>query len=118
MKYDVGAAFAKNGVIEWRQNTPNIDVGSNVYICVSRPVMAIKYKAVVEEVNIIEPSIDDSEFEIGGELRKAKYYMKIRLLESYDDKKYSYEEMKKNGFGSPQGWSKVSLKSEKYLKSR
>lgn len=118
LKYDAGGAFAKHGVIEWKQNTPNIEVGSNVYIYVSRPVMAIKYKAVVEEINITEPTIDDSEFEIKGGLRKTQYYMRIRLLESYDDKKYAYEEMKKNGFGSPQGWCKVSLKFEKYLNSK
>ena len=116
LKYDVDAAFAKNGVIEWKQNTPNIEVGSYVYVYVSRPIMAIKYKAIVEEINITSPEIDDSEFELKGELTKAEKYMKIRLFESYDDKKYTYEELKKNGFGSPQGWCKVSLKFEKYLK--
>jgi hypothetical protein len=41
--------------------------------------------------------------------------MEIELEHCFENKKLEYDYLKDNGFGSPQGWSKVSKRLSKAL---
>ena len=102
-KYDVVGAFHELGVVDWTQHA-NFAVGDFVYIYVSGNVKALRFKCVVNRVNMRFPDIDDQKFNISGEYDgKSGRYMELELYEEYDSPAYSREELQKHGFVSPQG---------------
>lgn len=116
--YDIEKAFSELEELNWKQNSPNIEVGAFVYIYVSYPKMAVKYKAVVTKVGLSNKDIDDNKYVIKGDILVASQYMKLKLVKVFDDNLLSYNELKNNGFSSPQGWSKVSIKFSKFLEEK
>ena len=113
--YNLDAAFKNLGKIEWKQNSNNIKVGSSVYIYVGYPYKEIKYRAIVTKINLTSKSIDDSPYYLTNDFGNTGKWMEIELEHTFEDKKLSYEYIKDNGFGSPQGWSKVSKRLSKAL---
>lgn len=113
--YDVKGAFEKLGTIEWKQNSNNIKVGSFVYIYVGYPHKEIMFKAVVNKTNIVTPTIDDSEFLFVDDFKTNGRWMEITVERCFMKHELGYDYLKENGFGSPQGWSKVSKRLYKTL---
>lgn len=113
-KYDYKAAFEKLPILEWRQSA-SMEEDDIVYIYVGRPVGAILYKCIVLEVDITEPSIDDSEFIINASLQKAKKYMKLKLVEKYAEGRYDRVSLLSNGLKTIQGPSRINDELLAYL---
>ncbi len=113
--YNIIDAFKTLNKIEWKQNSNNIKVGSNVYIYVGYPYKEIKYKAIVTKINLTTRSIDDSKFYLSNDFSNNGKWMEIELEHCFESKKLDYDYLKDNGFGSPQGWSKVSKRLFKTL---
>ena len=55
--YRVDDAFAALKKLDWKQTSPKMKVGDIVYIYVSKPVRAIRYKCKVTKVNLKEIEI-------------------------------------------------------------
>lgn len=101
-EYDVIGAFDALDVIDWKQST-NIEVDDIVYIYVAKPVSALRFKCVVQKVNMEDPEIDDIDFVI-DDTGYADYgrYMQLQLLEKYDTPKLSYYQLQLNGLKTVQ----------------
>ncbi|MFS0689962.1 HNH endonuclease [Sporosarcina sp. 179-K 8C2 HS] len=105
--YDVQKAFSENERIDWRQ-TASQQVGDTVYIYIGRPVQALLYLTVVEEVDIaFDETIGDPEYwldETEIENNVDRRFMRLRLLETYPESAFPLEELKEHGLkAAPQG---------------
>ena len=95
--YDIERAFAELEAVEWRQTT-NVMPGDTVYIYVSAPAQALRYKCIVEETDLFGPSeIDDSRFYLKGKPEESQRHMRLRLVEDYGTKRYPLSLLKKHG---------------------
>ncbi|WP_252504413.1 HNH endonuclease [Sporosarcina sp. Marseille-Q4943] len=105
--YDVQKAFSENERIDWRQ-TASQKVGDTVYIYLGRPVQALLYLTVVEEVDIpFDEAIADTEYwldETELENNVDRRFMGLRLLETYPESAFPLEVLKEHGLkAAPQG---------------
>lgn len=83
--YDVNGAFAKLPRIDWKQSLKKVEVGDTVYIYVGTPVKAIRYKCLVNKVNLPAPEIDDSDYIRNGEAYLGYgNQMELELIRAYD----------------------------------
>ncbi|MEE1073085.1 MAG: HNH endonuclease signature motif containing protein [Cellulosilyticum sp.] len=115
--YDVVGAFNKFGIIEWKQSV-NVEAGDIVYIYIGSPVQEIRYKCIVIEADLKETQIDDSEFVLDGDMyENYGRYMKLKLVEMYDEGMFLYKELKENGLSSVQGPSKVAEQLSLYMET-
>ena len=114
--YDIVAAFDNLDVIEWSQST-NTSVGDTVYIYVREKYKAIMYKCEVVAAELYG-NRSDEDYKYYKDLDKDldARYMKLKLLEKYDQYKYPLKELKENGLASVQGRSKATVQLMKYLK--
>ncbi len=84
--YRVDEAFAELKILDWKQTSPKMEVDDIVYIYVSKPVQAIRFKCKVNKVNLPQIEIDDSKFIINGELyEKHPAHMELELLATFTD---------------------------------
>ena len=114
-EYDVAGAFNKLHRLDWKQST-NIEKGDVVYIYNSAPESAIRYKCLVNRVEMEEPDIDDSEFvKDGKNFESYGRYMELELLEKYNTSELSREKLQANGLRSIQGPSRVTEELSSYL---
>lgn len=115
--YNVVGAFNKLNMVDWKQST-NVQVGDIIYIYVGAPIRAISFKCEVIKVDQSEELIDDSEFVL-DDSNYGNYgrYMRLRLLEKYNDKNLEYDCLMANGLKTVQGPSKVSEELSDYLKN-
>lgn len=113
--YDIKGAFEKFDKINWKQST-KVEVDDIVYIYVGNPVSALKYKCKATKVELPNPEIDDSEFELDNSAYKNYgRYMELSLLKKLDNKKLSYHNLKENGLNTVQGPSHVTNHLSSYL---
>ena len=113
--YDIVAAFDNLEVIEWSQST-NTSVGDTVYIYVGGQYKAIMYKCEVLAVDMYgDRSYDDHQYYKELIKESDARYMKLKLIEKYDQDKYPLKELKENGLTSVQGRSKATLQLMRYL---
>lgn len=119
-EYRVIEAFRELRKLDWRQSKKaNINAGDIVYVFVSEGIWAIRFKCRVNKTNIEVPDIDDHEYVLkersGG---SADRYMELELMEEYDGKEYSKDELKKHGFGkSPQNPVRMPASVKDYMES-
>lgn len=113
--YDVVGAFKKLDMVDWKQST-NVEVGDIIYIYVGAQIRALAYKCEAIKVELSEDLIDDTEFVL-DDSSYGNYgrYMRLHLLESYDDLRLGYSLLKENGLKTVQGPSKVTGELSKYL---
>lgn len=91
-------SFEKNGFIDWNQYGRTFSIGDVVYVYVSKTLKRIVYKTVVEKVNLtVGEYIDDSEFWI-GEVKKADYKVRLRLIEEVNNDGLSLKHLESEGF--------------------
>ncbi len=84
--YRVEEAFTALKTLNWKQTSPKMEIGDIVYIYVSKPVQAIRYKCQVTKVNLSEIEIDDSDFVINGDsYEKHPTHMELVLIRKYSD---------------------------------
>lgn len=113
--YNVIGAFKKFDTIDWKQST-NVKVGDIIYIYVGSPVGAISYMCEATMVELAEDLIDDSEFVL-DDSNYGNYgrYMRLHLLQCFDDERLNFKNLKENGLKTVQGPSKVSPELSAYL---
>lgn len=113
--YNVVGAFDKLDTVDWKQST-NVNIGDIIYIYVGAPVRAIAYKCEAIQVELSEDLIDDSEFVL-DDSNYGNYgrYMRLHLLEKYEEQKLGYNFLKANGLMTVQGPSKVSEQLSAYI---
>lgn len=104
--YDHKGAFEKLTEVDWRQSA-NMEVGDIVYIYVGRPISSLLYKCEIIKTNMDDTDGSDNEFILGESLKKAKRYMRVRLLEKYPEGKFDRVSLLENGLKTIQGPSKV-----------
>lgn len=114
-KFDLIKAFKDLGKIDWRQST-NIQKGDIVYIYVSEGYQSIKYKCLVNKVNLDHIEIDDSKYYLSQELdRNYNNYMELELIEAFETNLFDRFKLEKHDFISPQGPLKASANVLQYL---
>lgn len=113
--YDVIGAFRKLGKVDWKQST-NVSEGDIVYIYVSDSIQAVRFKCRANKVNIEEPDIDDSEFNVSGEY-DGTYgrYMELEMLEEFLWPAFSRKTLENYGFSSPQSPVRVPEQVKTYM---
>lgn len=118
--YDHAAAFAKNGLIDWRQNKTKYRVGDMVYIYCTKPASRVMFHCMVEKANIPFCDIqDDREFWIiPEEYEKAKEgrYVRLKLLEQVDTNLLGLEHLMEHGLkAAPQSPTRIGNELEAYI---
>lgn len=114
-RFDVIGAFKKFYKIN-REQKIKVEPGDIVYIYISEPVSAIKYKCVVTKVDLPHPTVDNSEFIVDGIGREnVEKYMELQLLERLDNPAFAYDRLKENGLKAVQGPSKVTSQLSQYI---
>lgn len=95
--YDASAAFNKLKNLNWKQSAPKIECNDIVYIYVSNPVRAVRFKCRVTNVNLPKREIDDSEFVLKGDkYSDYKRHMELELIRTFEDE-LTYEILAQNG---------------------
>lgn len=92
--FDVGKAFRENSTIIWKQ-TSNIKVNDLVYLYVTSPISAIRYKCLAVEVNIPQ-NYQDANIK----MNKA---MRIHLIRKYDKTQFALPVLKQYGVTTVRG---------------
>ena len=99
--YDAETSFEQNGFIDWRQNKNKYEVGDIVYLYCSQTIRKVRFKAIVEKVDIpsSEVTADEKYWTDLYEYNKPYdgTYCKIRLVEQTDRKELSYDHLKNQG---------------------
>lgn len=119
--YDHEMAFKEFGYIDWRQNA-NYELGDIVYIYATKPIMKIKYKTVVEKINMsFEEITDDKKYWSKIEEYEKSIsgkYVRLKLIENIESERLALYELKRNGLNAaPQGPIKVREQLSAYLES-
>ena len=112
--YAIQKAFNERIQIDWRQ-TASQKVGDIVYIYLGKPVQALLYLTIVEQVEIpFEERIADTEYWLNTtelDNSRNRKFMRLRLLESYPEHIFSLHLLKEHGLNAaPQG--PVRIKKE------
>lgn len=101
--YDHASAFKKWGYIDWQQNV-NYSVGDIVYVYCAKPIKKIMYKTQVEKIKLnFDQIVDDKEFWIDKSKNNepaSHQYVRLKLINQFDDDRLSLELLKKNGLKS------------------
>lgn len=108
-------AFKRFPSIDWVQNV-NIEVGDLVYIYITMPLGAIKFLTKVSLVNQSTRGISTSEFSLDPEkYENHGRYMRLELIQTYDDQLFNYQLLKEHGLKSIQGQNRVSSELAEFL---
>ncbi len=115
--FDAVGAFAELGKVDWRQ-VIKAEVGDTVYIYVAAPIKAIKIKCKVIEVNLPTETIEDSKFTLdGASFENYGKYMRLELVENYDDNLLPYDKMTQHGLKSVQGPMRIVGELDAFIES-
>ena len=112
--FDLDGCFEKLGYVYWRQHF-NFQTGDIIYIYVSSPESAVKYKCIVDGHDL--PFSDEMGVELDFYVNPEDYenskhhnrFMKLRLLSSSNSDKMSMLHLLENGMNrAPQGCLNLS----------
>lgn len=100
--YDHVAAFKASKVITWGLKLKNIKLGDVAYIYSSAPYSAIRYKCIVEKVDIKEDERLGDEFWVKSFIYDPELkYINLKLInEFHDDFRLNLHYLKNNRFMS------------------
>ena len=123
--FNIDGCLNKHGYVYWRQHF-NFQTGDIVYIYVSSPDSAVKFKCIVEGHDLPLPTDKEFEFELAYYVNPNDYenskkhnrWMRLRLLSSINSDKLTMIHLLENGMNkAPQGCLKLSHSSfEELLK--
>ncbi|MBU5248971.1 hypothetical protein KQH93_04100 [Coprococcus comes] len=113
--FDVVRYFENNNTIVWKRGSA-IHVNDIVYIYVGAPLSEIKFKCkvILEKVEIDE--IMKNKYAVkDGSVIKENRYMKLELLETYEDGILPWKELKQHGLGQVQIQARTDRKLLEYI---
>lgn len=115
--FDVIKYFDKYDTIVWKRGSA-IHVNDIVYIYVGAPLSEIKFKCevVLEKVDIDEIMANKYAIKEGTIIKENKY-MKLKLLETYEDGLLPWKELKQHGLGQVQIQARTDRKLLEYIRS-
>ena len=114
-KYDCKAAFRDLNKVNWRQTT-NVSAGDIVYVCETSPIRKLVIKARATKVELSKPEIDDSKYNISGQVDdEYNKYMELELAQEFDTELFSYDFLNQYEFVEPQGAIRIKDKAKEYL---
>ena len=101
LSFKMDKCLSEFGFVDFRQRN-KLSVSDIVYIYVSSPVQGIKYKMIVERMNIpYEDTLDQSPFYVHERpLKPLQYYSRLRLLQQTDTPKLHFSYLRKHGLAS------------------
>ena len=116
--YKVDDAFKALKKLDWKQASNKMKIGDIVYIYVSKPVMAIRYKCKINKVDLKEIEIDDSAFVINGDSYSTyPIHMELEFLQEYTDE-LTMKILSQHGIkGNIQGVRRVIGELHQYIES-
>ena len=110
--YDFSSSFEHFGFIDWKQGKSKYTIGDIVYIYCTRPIKKIRYKCLIEKIDLDFKNIrDDREYWINIE----DYYkslngkfMHLKLIEQVDNENLYLNKLLEVGLkAAPQGPKKL-----------
>lgn len=100
--YDHSSSFEHFEFIDWRQGNTKYEVNDLVYIYATRPISSVRYKCLVEKINLKHQEIrDDKEYWKNlDEYEKSLQgnFIRLRLIEQVSNRKLNLENLKKTDF--------------------
>ena len=119
--YDHEGAFNKFGYIDWKQGKFHFQVGDIVYVYCTCPIGKVRYKTIVDRVNMnFDEITDDREFWSDPskyESAQGGNYVRLRLLKKKDNANLNLSALCAHGLvKAPQTPMKVKAKLLDYLK--
>ena len=113
--YQHETAFRENGYIDWNQ-TRNFQIGDIVYIYCSNPLSRIKYKTIVEKINLQSP---EKNYWIKEMAYDSHRYMRLSLVCEMDSDDLSLKCLHNHGLKyAPQSPCHVKEPLASYLHLR
>ena len=96
--YDIHSAFDELERLDWHYSNSikNVKIGDIVYIYVSKPECAIRYKCEVTKINIPYLEIDDRKYNKKLETT-GKTYFEMKLIKKFDVDLLTLDLLRKNG---------------------
>lgn len=91
---DSEIATSRDGVILWKQSS-SVEVGDKVYIYMSAPVSAIRYKCEAVEVNI--------PYEYHDDFMSMTRAMRLKVLKKYDSEPIGIDKLRQHGVNAVRG---------------
>ena len=107
--YDIHGAIADLESIDWRTNNYKVQTGDIIYLYISAPESAIKYKCRVIEANKQYSTVDDTAYG-GNPAGTVGQWAEIKCIFKFPEPGVTLAEMRKNGIkqnNSMQGANKV-----------
>ncbi|WP_260979852.1 HNH endonuclease [Staphylococcus pettenkoferi] len=117
--YDIHRAFTELTRLDWSQTQQmkSIEVGDIIYIYLSAPVKAIRYKCRVTEVNKPKITIDDNKYiKNGATLNNKDSFIEIEYVKEFNTNKLNYNVLKQHGLkGIIQGPRRLYGELKEYI---
>lgn len=114
--YNHKDAFQNCDYIDWRQST-NVEIGDFVYIYVGKPSSSLMYKCKAIDVNMTNCDNNDREYNLTSDLVEKKHnrWMRLVLVEKYEEGRFEKEDLLENGLGTIQGPCRVLSDFDEYI---
>lgn len=119
--YDHNSSFEQYNYIDWKQGRTKYAINDIVYIYATKPTSLVRYKCIVEKVNLASSEIrDDKEFWVSPEAYEnslAGKFIRLKLLNQFSNSSLNLKNLKLNGLSAaPQGPIKITSELSNYLK--
>jgi len=97
--YDHHQSFIDNGVIDWKTNGEEYQIGDIVYVYSTKPIGAISFKCLVNKTGITyDDRVNDDEYWVFRSFNeKNDMFFRLELLNSFKDDRLSYYNLRKCG---------------------
>lgn len=121
-KFQLDECLKKYGFVDWTQ-TRKVEVGDIVFVYISKPIGAVKYKMTVECVYMtFGETTDNKEFWLDKEVyekgkERNQYFRLVLEKVSPDDEELTFEGLSYNGLGGVQGMQKLMGKRLSYFEN-
>lgn len=111
--YDHASSFEHFGFIDWKQGKIKYANGDIIYIYCTRPIKSIRYKCLVEKINLDKNELRNDKEYWANEKDYFKSlngkFMRLRLIDQVNNKKLDLDSLKINGLkAAPQGAKKLN----------
>lgn len=118
-KFNVLDHFKLHDTVVWK-NSFTIHVDDIVYIYVGAPYGAIMFKCVVLSEEITDELLQENSYAIvtkpsNNYFSKKTKYIRMKLLNSYDQGTFSLGELRKHGLGQVQIQARTDRKLRQYI---
>ena len=120
-KYDVFSAFNELPTVKWKQYESKVKVGDIVYIYISKKDAKIpaglKYKCEVIATGLNCDPEDLKYYAKSDDKHADAIRMELKLLETFESVKYSYDNLTTKGFIAPQGYCHLKPEVKEFLET-